>query len=109
MTLTLQGKVVLITGGNPNIDRATALCLASKGADVVTTQGEQENTAAQTVKDLIAPGVSAAAIQIDLAGTAQLPAFVVQFKQHLADWGRGDFDRVTEDDLETMSNHWRPC
>ena len=44
----------------------------------------------------------------------------MQFKQHLADWGWGDFDilvnnagtlhiaafdRVTEDDLDTMSNH----
>ena len=88
MTLTLQRKVVFITGGNRNIGRATALCLASKGTDVVITQSEQEDTAAQTVKDLIAPGVSAAAIQVDLAGTAQLPAFVKQFKQHLADWAR---------------------
>ena len=116
----MQGKVVFITGGNCNIGRAKALCLASKGADVVITQGKQEDTAAQTVKDLIALGVSAAAIQVDLAGTAQLPAFVVQFKQHLADWGRGDFDilvknagtlriaafdRVTEDNLDIMSNH----
>jgi NAD(P)-dependent dehydrogenase (short-subunit alcohol dehydrogenase family) len=114
---TLKGKVALITGGNRNIGRETALRLAAQGADIVITFREQKDSAAQTVKDLQALGVRAAALQVNLTGTAQLPAFVAQFKQQLADWGRKDFDilvnnagtlriatfdKVTEDDLDTV-------
>ncbi len=112
----LNGKIALVTGGNRNIGRETALALASLGADVVITYREQKDSAAQTVKDLQAQGVRAAAFQVDLTGTAQLPAFVTQFKKQLAEWGRPDFDvlvnnagtlriatfdKVTEDDLDT--------
>lgn len=111
----LKGKVALITGGNRNIGRETARRLAAQGADIVITYREQKDAAAQTVKDLQALGVRAAAIQVNLTGIARLPAFVSQFKQQLADWGRKDFDilvnnagtlriatfdRVTEDDLD---------
>jgi NAD(P)-dependent dehydrogenase (short-subunit alcohol dehydrogenase family) len=120
MTSTIQnlkGKVALITGGSRNIGRETALRLATQGADVVITYREQKDSAAQTVQELQALGVRAAAIQVDLTGTAQLPVFVAHFKQQLADWGRQDFDilinnagtlriatfdRVTEDDLDAV-------
>jgi NAD(P)-dependent dehydrogenase (short-subunit alcohol dehydrogenase family) len=113
----LKGKVALITGGNRNIGRETALRLAAQGADIVITYREQKDSAAQTVKDLQALGVRAAAFQVSLTGTAQLTPFVEQFKKLLADWGRKDFDilvnnagtlriatfdRVTEDDLDTV-------
>jgi NAD(P)-dependent dehydrogenase (short-subunit alcohol dehydrogenase family) len=116
---TLQNKIALITGGSRNIGRETALRLAAQGADIVITYREQEDAATQTVKDLQALGVRAAALQVNLTGTAQLPAFVTQFKKQLADWGRQDFDflinnagtlriatfdKVTEDDLDTTFN-----
>jgi NAD(P)-dependent dehydrogenase (short-subunit alcohol dehydrogenase family) len=117
VTQNLKGKVALVTGGNRNIGRETALRLAAQGADIVITYREQKDSAAQTVKDLQALGVRAAALQVNLTGTAQLPAFVAQFTQQLAEWGRKDFDilinnagtlriatfdRVTEDDLDTV-------
>ena len=114
---TLQGKIALVTGGNRNVGRETALALAAKGADIIITYREQKDSAAQTVMDLQALGVKAAALQVNLTGTAQLDAFVTKFKIQLAKWGRGDFDflvnnagtlriatfdRVTEDDLDTI-------
>ncbi len=114
---TLTGKIALVTGGNRNIGRETALRLADRGASVVITYREQQDSAAQTVKDLQAKGVKAAAIQVNLTGTAELAGFVAQFKQQLADWGRQDFDilinnagtlriasfdQVTEDDLDAV-------
>jgi NAD(P)-dependent dehydrogenase (short-subunit alcohol dehydrogenase family) len=111
----LNGKIALVTGGNRNIGRESALALAILGADVVITYKEQKDSAEQTVKDLQAKGVKAAALQVDLTGTGQLAAFVAQFKQQLAAWGRKDFDilinnagtlriatfdKVTEEDLE---------
>jgi NAD(P)-dependent dehydrogenase (short-subunit alcohol dehydrogenase family) len=115
----LTGKIALVTGGNRNIGRETALGLAAQGADIIITYREQKDSAAQTVADLQALGVRAAAIQVNLTGTAQLSSFVTQFKQQLTDWGRKDFDilinnagtlriatfdRVTEDDLDTVFN-----
>jgi NAD(P)-dependent dehydrogenase (short-subunit alcohol dehydrogenase family) len=116
---TLNGKIALVTGGNRNIGRETALRLAQMGAHVVITYREQQDSAGKTVSDLQALGVQAAAIQVDLNGTSQLPAFVSQFKRQLADWGRQDFDilinnagtlriatfdKVTEDDLDAVFN-----
>lgn len=117
MEKALTGKVALITGGNRNIGRETALALAAQGADIVITYRAQQDTAAQTVKDLQALGVRAAAIAVDLTGTARLDAFVDCFKAQLVAWGRNDFDilvnnagtlriaafdKVTEDDLDTV-------
>jgi NAD(P)-dependent dehydrogenase (short-subunit alcohol dehydrogenase family) len=117
MSKDLSNKLALVTGGNRNIGRETALALARAGADVVITYRAQRDSAAQTVKDLQALGVKAAALQVDLTGTAQLPAFVAQFQQQLAAWGRTDFDilvnnagtlriatfdKVSEDDLDAI-------
>jgi NAD(P)-dependent dehydrogenase (short-subunit alcohol dehydrogenase family) len=115
----LKGKVALVTGGNRNIGKQTALALASKGADVVITFNEQADTAAQTVKELQALGVRAAAIKVNLTGTAQIKWLADSFKQQLKLWGRDDFDilinnagtlriatfeQVTEDDLDAVFN-----
>jgi NAD(P)-dependent dehydrogenase (short-subunit alcohol dehydrogenase family) len=114
---TLTGKVALITGGNRNIGKETAIALATRGADIVITYNQQADTAAKTVQELQAIGVKAAAIQVNLTGTQQLTRFVEQFKSQLAAWGRSDFDilvnnagtlriatfdKVTEDDLDTI-------
>lgn len=113
---TLDGKIAIITGGNRNIGRETALSLAAKGADIIITFKEKKESAAQTVADLQALGVRAAAIQVNLTGTSGLPAFVEAAKAQLTAWGReqfdilvnnagtlriATFDRVTEDDLDT--------
>jgi NAD(P)-dependent dehydrogenase (short-subunit alcohol dehydrogenase family) len=117
MSKELNTKIALVTGGNRNIGRETALALAAQGADVIITYREQKESAAKTVADLQALGVKAAALQVNLTGTAQLPAFVAQFKAQLAAWGRSDFDilvnnagtlriatfdKVSEDDLDTV-------
>ena len=115
----LNKKLALVTGGNRNIGRETALALARAGADVVITYHQQADSAAATVKDLQALGVKAAALQVSLTGTAQLPAFVERFAQQLAAWGRkdfdilvnnagtlriGTFDKISEDDIDAVFN-----
>jgi NAD(P)-dependent dehydrogenase (short-subunit alcohol dehydrogenase family) len=113
----LHNKIALVTGGNRNIGRETALALAAKGADVIITYREQSDSAKQTVKDLEALGVKAKAIQVDLTGTAQLERFVSEFKAILAGWGSEHFDilinnagtlrlgmldTISEDDLDAI-------
>jgi len=63
---SLQGKVALVTGAARRIGRATALALAGEGADVAITYLQSKEAAAQTVCELQALGVRAAAIQTDL-------------------------------------------
>jgi NAD(P)-dependent dehydrogenase (short-subunit alcohol dehydrogenase family) len=112
---TLRGRAALVTGGSRNIGRETALGLARRGADVVITYRQREQAAKQTITDLEAAGVRAAALQVDLTGTSQLDRFVSDFRGVLAGWDRSDFDilinnagilrlapfdQVTEDDLD---------
>ncbi|MGL5811122.1 MAG: SDR family NAD(P)-dependent oxidoreductase [Nocardioides sp.] len=113
----LAGKIALVTGGSRNIGRDTALRLAERGADVVITYREQAAAAEAVVADLAALDVKAAAIQVDLTGSDQVPHLVEQFTSRLASWGRtdfdilvnnagtlrlGTFDTVTEEDLDTI-------
>ncbi|HET8638041.1 MAG TPA: SDR family oxidoreductase [Acidobacteriaceae bacterium] len=63
---SLQGKVALVTGAARRIGRATALALAGEGADVAITYLRSKEEAAQTVCELQALGVRAAAIRTDL-------------------------------------------
>ncbi|MEL6405711.1 MAG: SDR family oxidoreductase [Chloroflexota bacterium] len=115
----LENKVALVTGGNRNIGRETALALASRGADVVITYHQQQHSAEQTVQDLQALGVRAKAIQVDLTGTTELGRFIQDFNEVLTEWDRSDFDilinnagtlrlgtfdNITEDDLDTIYN-----
>jgi len=114
---SLSGKVALVTGGNRNIGRETALALARRGVDVVITYREQADSAQQTVADLETLGVRAAALQVDLTGTAQLDRFTQDFRDVLSGWGRsnfdilinnagtlrlGTFDHITEADLDAI-------
>ncbi|MCU0649484.1 MAG: SDR family oxidoreductase [Gemmatimonadaceae bacterium] len=115
MSSPLAGQIALVTGGSRSIGRETALALAAQGADVVITYRTNVDAASATVRDLIALGVRAEAIAVDLTGTAQLGHLVTEFRRVLTTWGREDFDilvnnagilrlvtfdRVTEDDLD---------
>lgn len=117
MSTDLKNKIALVTGGNRNNGRAIALALAERGADVVITYRERQPEADQTVRELVAKGVRAQAIQVDLTGTAQLDDFVENLKGVLAGWDRSTFDilinnagilrlktfeAVTEEDLDAI-------
>jgi NAD(P)-dependent dehydrogenase (short-subunit alcohol dehydrogenase family) len=114
---SLAGKVALVTGGNRNIGRETALALAARGANIVITFKEQTDSAAETVRDLEALGVKATAIQTDLTGTANLDRLISGIESALQNWEHpklnilvnnagtlrlGMFDSITEDDLDAI-------
>jgi 3-oxoacyl-[acyl-carrier protein] reductase/pteridine reductase len=72
----LQGKVALVTGGAKRIGRSLALTLAGAGAHVAITWRDSEAEAAQTLADLEALGVQAAAFRAELRDPAQIRAAV---------------------------------
>lgn len=69
---SLAGKTALVTGASRGIGRATALALASMGAEVLVHYGHSSAEAATLVAEIVAGGGRAVAIGADL-GTADGP------------------------------------
>jgi 3-oxoacyl-[acyl-carrier protein] reductase len=65
--LSLRGRVALVTGGSRGIGRATVLGLAELGADVVVNYARDVRAAEETVREVLAMGVKALAIQADIS------------------------------------------
>jgi NAD(P)-dependent dehydrogenase (short-subunit alcohol dehydrogenase family) len=63
---SFTGKVVLVTGGNTGIGRATALAFAREGAQVVIT-GRRENQGEETVAQIRAAGSQGLFIRADVS------------------------------------------
>jgi 3-oxoacyl-[acyl-carrier protein] reductase/pteridine reductase len=72
----LIGKAVLVTGAAKRIGRAIALRLAASGANVAIAYRGSEVEAEATVGDLVALGIDALAIRVDLNDAADISAMV---------------------------------
>jgi len=72
----LEGKVLLVTGGNAGIGRAVAVGAAKAGADVAINYLENEETAQSCVAEIQATGRKGIAIQGDVADPASARKFV---------------------------------
>lgn len=62
----MKGKVAIVTGGGRDIGKASAIELASKGANIVLTYFSSEETARIAVEEIEALGVKAVAVKADL-------------------------------------------
>lgn len=65
MSLSLEGKTALVTGGSRGIGRAIALTLADYGADVAITYASSVDAANDVKKEIEDKGCSSKAIQAD--------------------------------------------
>ena len=76
MTLSLENKVALITGGSRGIGRAIALEFAVRGAAVVVNYNKSPESAEEVVKQIQSAGGKAAAFQADVSDFKQAEALV---------------------------------
>ncbi|WP_441000191.1 3-oxoacyl-[acyl-carrier-protein] reductase [Fodinibius sp. SL11] len=65
MSLSLEGKTALVTGGSRGIGRAIALTLADYGADVAITFASSVDAANEVKEEIEAKGCRSKAIQAD--------------------------------------------
>lgn len=67
MSLSVEGKTALVTGGSRGIGRSIALTLANYGADVAITFASSLDAANEVKEEIEAKGCRAKAIQADAA------------------------------------------
>ncbi len=73
---SLDGKSALVTGAGVRVGRAIAIALAEAGADVAVHYRESTGPAQDVVREIVALGRRAVAIQADLARPADCRALV---------------------------------
>src|SRR5260370_32132565 len=66
-SLNLKNKVAVVTGGSRGIGRAAVECFAKLGANVVVNYLRDEDAAGTVVKEAVAAGVDALAVQADVS------------------------------------------
>src|SRR5713226_8330396 len=72
MSVSLEGKIALVTGGSRGIGRAIAERLAADGPAVVINYARNERRAQEVVKGILTKGVKAVAIQADVSKPAEV-------------------------------------
>lgn len=75
-TLSLDGKIALVTGAGRGIGRAIALELAQRGANVVINYNKSAEAAEKLVKEIEALGRKAASMQADVSDFKQAEALI---------------------------------
>ncbi|MCH2448667.1 MAG: 3-oxoacyl-[acyl-carrier-protein] reductase [Gracilimonas sp.] len=87
MSLTLEGKTCLVTGGSRGIGRAIALKLADFGADVVITYSRSADAAEEVKAEIEKKGRKSKALQADAVSLARAEEVVNEIVE---DWGKLD-------------------
>ena len=89
MTTQDHTPIALITGGNRGLGRATAIALASAGADIVITYLSNESEAREVVAEIQALDRRGTALALDMTDIASFRTFADALRQELPD---GKFD-----------------
>lgn len=72
MVYSLEGKVVLVTGGAHRVGKSIALALAGEGANIVITYNSSKGKALETVEEITTLGVQSAAFHCDQSEVDQI-------------------------------------
>lgn len=78
-----QNKIALVTGGSRGLGKNAALKIAAKGIGVMVTYQSKKEEAEDTVNDIKALGVPAAALQLNVGDAKTFDAFFTEIKSVL--------------------------
>ncbi len=112
MSLPFSGKVALITGGARGIGKATALKLASSGADIALVYYNSSDEAQALVKEIESLGRKAVAFQGNVADHQSVKELFAQFKEHFSQLNfliSNAASGVLKPALKMSTKHWRWC
>jgi 3-oxoacyl-[acyl-carrier protein] reductase len=76
VTMDLQNKVALVTGGGTGIGRATCIALARRGATVIVNYSRSQTDANETAQTIQNEGGRAIALQADVSQDREVRAMV---------------------------------
>lgn len=100
MSLSLEGKTCLVTGGSRGIGRAIALKLADFGADVAITYAQSSNAAEEVKAEIEKKGRKSKALQADAIVYEKAESVINEIVE---DWGKIDIivnnAGITKDNL----------
>ncbi len=80
--MSLDGKLVLVTGGAQRIGRSLALAAAQAGADVIIHYGGSKDAAESTGREIEALGRKAFLVQADLTDPLQAAGLIPRALEH---------------------------
>lgn len=83
----LRGKVAIVTGASRGIGKATALALASEGANVVVNYASSREAADQVVAEIASLGSQAIALSADVSKADQVDGMI---EAAMGKWGQVD-------------------
>ncbi|QXU42586.1 SDR family NAD(P)-dependent oxidoreductase [Pedobacter sp. D749] len=78
-----QNKIALVTGGSRGLGKNAALKIAAKGIGVIVTYQSKKEEAEDTVNEIKALGLPAAAIQLNVGDSKTFEAFFTEVKSIL--------------------------
>ena len=112
MTLILDNKVALITGGARGIGKAVALKLARAGCDIAIVYYNSSDEAALLVDEIKVLGRNAVAFQANVADQQSVNDLFAQFREqfnHLDFLISNAASGVLKPALNMSTKHWRWC
>lgn len=74
--MSLDGKLILVTGGAQRVGRSLALAVAHAGADVIIHYGDSKSAAESTCLEIEALGRKAIPVQADLSDPLQVAGLI---------------------------------
>src|SRR5258708_36585232 len=85
---TMKDRVAIITGGSRGLGRNTAVNLAGRGVNVISTYRSNQKEADSLIREVEAMGRKAAGLRLDTGDIHSFDGFVADVRKTLHGWGR---------------------
>ena len=92
ISLSIAGKIAIVTGGSRGLGRNTVLHLAKRGVHSIFTYNSNQAEADKAVAEVNKAGAKAIALKLNVGDVSSFEPFVQQARKALAELGAERFD-----------------